>query len=84
MTAAEPEQIVVAAVRRWTREAFPDESFLLEPVTDAALDALAAGASVGEACRVGRQLLRCARRHPSTGRAQPALHHLSTSRGDRP
>ena len=79
----EPELLITETVRRWALEAFPDEPFLAAPATSAALHAYAAGASVSEACREGRRFVRCCQRHPSTGRARPALRPFSVIRGAR-
>ena len=75
----DPERLIVATVRGWAQEAFPDEPCISDPAVGAALRAFAAGASASEACREGRRFLRCCQRHPSTGRTRPTPRPLSVA-----
>lgn len=69
--------ILAAAVRRWTGGVLPGDDAAADRAVEAALVAVAGGASMSEACAAAQQLVRSWSAHPSRHRAARRLAEAS-------
>lgn len=70
------ELVIIGDVRAWSEQVVPDDGPAADRAAVMAIRAYAAGASVGEACRMGREYLASRARHPSR-RPGPAVGRLA-------
>jgi hypothetical protein len=74
------ELLVAGIVRTFAERRLPRDDTITERAVSAAVRAHLAGASAGEACRYGRELVESQARHPSSGPSRRWVARATASR----